>query len=148
MGDYEHHTAVATDPDSLFRYLSDVHNLPDYFSAMRQAEPTGKDAAGTGHPGAEEIRVVAEVEGTRREGEAWFEADERERALRWGSEGSNDYHGELVVNAAAGGTSEVVVSLHTEHADGPAVRAGLEETLAEIKRAVEGTAVEGTGGPT
>ncbi|MEK6438409.1 SRPBCC family protein [Pseudonocardia sp. T1-2H] len=148
MGDYEHSTTVATDPDSLFRYLSDVHNLPNYFSAMRDAEPTGKDASDAGHPGAQEIHVVAEVEGKRREGEAWFEADERTRALRWGSESRNGYHGELAVNGAAEGESEVVVSLHTEHADGPAVRAGLEETLAEIKRTVEGTAVEGTANPT
>ncbi|MCW0212781.1 MAG: SRPBCC family protein [Pseudonocardia sp.] len=148
MGDYEHSTTVAADPESLFRYLSDVHNLPDYFAAMRSAEPTGDDAPGAGHPGAEEIHVVADVDGTEREGEAWFDADPKARALRWGSEGPNGYHGELAVNGVAEGRSEVMVSLHTERADGPGIRAGLEQTLAEIKRTVEGTAgTAGTAGP-
>ncbi|TQL91136.1 hypothetical protein [Pseudonocardia kunmingensis] len=34
--------------------------------------------------------------------------------------------------------SEVTVRLHTERADGPGIRAGLEQTLATIKREIEG----------
>ncbi|MFR9801730.1 SRPBCC family protein [Pseudonocardia sp. RS010] len=138
MGDYEHSTTVAAEPDTLFRYLSDVHNLPDYFAAMREAEPTGSAATGDVPGGAEEVHVVAEVDGERKEGEAWFDSDPALRSLRWGSEGPNAYHGELSVNAASEG-SEVTVALHTEHGDGDRVRAGLERTLSEIKRAVEGT---------
>ena len=41
MGDYEHTATVSADPEALFRYLADVHNLPDYFAAMEEAEPTG-----------------------------------------------------------------------------------------------------------
>ncbi|MFC7659677.1 hypothetical protein ACFQV8_29515 [Pseudonocardia benzenivorans] len=37
------------------------------------------------------------------------------------------------------GDATVTVRLHTERADGPGIRAGLEQTLAEIKTAVEGT---------
>lgn len=136
MGDYEHSTTVTADPDELFRYLSDVHNLPDYFAAMREAEPTGASA----HGGAE-VHVVAEVEGTRREGEAWLTRDAGERTLSWGSEGPNGYRGDLHVDPAGEG-SQVTVRLHTERADGPAIRAGLEQTLAAIKQQVEGS---GTG---
>jgi uncharacterized protein YndB with AHSA1/START domain len=136
MGDYEHSTTVTADPDELFRYLSDVHNLPDYFAAMREAEPTGE----TSH-GGDEVHVVAEVEGTRREGEAWMTRDGGQRRLSWGSEGPNGYRGDLDVDPADGG-SRVTVRLHTERADGPGIRAGLEQTLAEIKRRVEGSSTD------
>jgi hypothetical protein len=138
MGDYERSTTVAAEPDALFRYLSDVHNLPDYFAAIREAEPTGSVATGDVPGGAEEVHVVADVDGERKEGEAWFDSDPALRSLRWGSEGPNAYHGELSVNAVPEG-SEVTVALHTEQVEGDRVRAGLERTLAEIKRAVEGS---------
>ena len=136
MGDYEHTATVSADPDALFRYLSDVHNLPDYFASMREAEPTGEHV-----DEGEEVHVVADVEGNRREGEAWISVDDAARTLRWGSEGPNSYHGELEVSPAGGG-SEVAVRLHTERADGPGIRAGLEETLASIKRQVEGSSTD------
>jgi hypothetical protein len=136
MADYEHTATVSAEPDALFRYLADVHNLPDYFAAMQEAELTGE------HPGGdEEVHVVAEVEGTRREGEAWMAVDEAQRTLRWGSEGPNSYHGELQVSPASSG-AEVAVRLHTERADGPGIRAGLEQTVASIKQAVEGSSTD------
>ena len=103
---------------------------------MQEAEPTGEHA-GDG----EEVHVVADVEGTRRKGEAWIAVDDAQRTLRWGSEGSNSYHGELQVSPAASG-AEVAVRLHTERADGPGIRAGLEQTLASIKQAVEGSSTD------
>lgn len=140
MGDYEHSTTVTADADALFGYLSDVHNLPDYFAAMREAEPTG----GSSHGGAE-VHVVAEVEGARREGDAWMTRDAERRTLSWGSEGPNGYRGDLHVEPAGGG-SEVTVRLHTERADGPGIRAGLEQTLASIKQQVEGSGVDRAAG--
>jgi uncharacterized protein YndB with AHSA1/START domain len=140
MGDYEHTATVSADPDALFRYLSDVHHLPDYFSSMQEAEPTGEQPDNA-EEGAEEVHVVAEVDGARREGEAWMAVDDAQRTLRWGSEGPNGYHGELQVSPAASG-AEVAVRLHTERADGPGIRAGLEQTLASIKQAVEGSSTD------
>lgn len=136
MGDYEHTATVAADADTLFRYLSDVHNLPDYFASMRDAEPTGKKIHG-----GEEIHVVADVDGTEREGDAWIVVEDDRRALRWGSEGPNSYEGELEVSPAGDG-SEVAVRLHTERADGPGIRAGLEQTLSSIKRHFEGSSTD------
>jgi len=133
MGDYEHSTTVDADPDDLFDYLSDVHNLPDYFAAMRDAEPTGQPSHG-----GEEVHVVAEVEGTRREGEAWFTTDADARTLRWGSEGPSHYGGELRVDADGEVASTVTVRLHTEHVEGERIQEGLESTLAQIKENVEG----------
>ena len=126
MGDYEQSTTVTTDPDALFSYLSDVSNLPDYFAAMKSAEPADGDA----------VHTVAEVDGTEREGEAWFTTDEDARTIRWGSEGANHYSGELAVQGSDGG-SQVTVRLHTDHVDSSDIDAGLRETLDHIKRNVE-----------
>ncbi len=136
MGDYEHTATVSADPDELFRYLADVHHLPDYFSSMQEAEPTGEHVEG-----GDEVHVVADVEGKRREGDAWISVDDAARTLRWGSEGPNGYHGELEVASADSG-SRVAVRLHTERVDGPGIRAGLEQTLASIKQQVEGSSTD------
>lgn len=126
MGDYEQSTTVTADPDALFTYLSDVNNLPDYFASMKSAEPAEGDA----------VHTVAEVDGTRREGEAWFTADVEARSIRWGSEGPSHYSGELEVVGADEG-SQVTVRLHTEHVDNEGITRGLQETLAHIKQNVE-----------
>ena len=140
MGSYESTTTVTAAPDELFAYLSDVHNLPEYFAAMKSAEPAGAaegSGGGSVPPGSDAVHTVAEVDGTRREGEAWFRRDEDARSISWGSEGPNDYHGELRVDAD-GGSSRVTVTLHTEHVEGERIQEGLETTLAQIKDTVEG----------
>jgi uncharacterized protein YndB with AHSA1/START domain len=136
MGTYESTTTVTAAPDELFSYLSDVHNLPEYFAAVKSAEPAGK-ATGDVPPGAEAVHSVAVVNGQRAEGEAWFQRDAGARSISWGSEGPNDYHGELKVDGD-GESSKVTVRLHTEHAEGDQIREGLETTLAQIKEIVEG----------
>jgi uncharacterized protein YndB with AHSA1/START domain len=136
MGTYESTTTVTASPDALFSYLSDIHNLPEYFAAMRSAEPAGS-AEGDVPPGSEAVHTVAEVDGQRREGEAWFRRDAGARSLSWGSEGPSDYHGELRVDEAGDG-SRVTVRLHTEHVEDARVQDGLETTLAKIKEEVEG----------
>lgn len=129
MGDYQHAATVRCEPDDLFDYLADSRRLPDYFEAMITAEPAGDQA----------VRVVAEVEGQRREGEAWLQHDTQARTMRWGAEGAHNYHGELAITDDGTGQSTVTVTLHTERADGPGIRAGLEQTLANIKRQIEGS---------
>lgn len=134
MGDYEHSATVHASADRLFNYLADPANLPDFFSAMRVAEPVG----------GERVHVEAEVEGTERSGEARLHADHENRQIRWDAPGPHAYHGELDVTGDEH-SSTVTVTLHTERADGPGIRAGLEETLANIKRMVEGSSTEPAG---
>ena len=126
MGDYQHSQQVAAPAGQLFGYLSDIRNLPRYFTAMTSAEPAGDDA----------VRVAAQVNGTTREGEAWFRVDRERRHLEWGSEGPNHYHGYLDVSAD-GDTSSVTVFLHTERHDSGEIDRGLADTLAEVQRLVE-----------
>ena len=126
MGDYQKSQDVGAPAGRLFDYLSDIRNLPRYFTAMTSAEPAGKDA----------VRVAAELHGTRREGEAWFRVDQERRHLEWGSEGPDNYHGYLDVTGDAG-TSLVTVFLHTERHDSGEIDRGIAETLATVKRLVE-----------
>ncbi len=126
MGDYQRSLDVSTPASQLFDYLSDVGNLPRYFTAMTSAEPAGGQA----------VRVVADVHGTDREGEAWFRVDRERRHLEWGSEGPNNYHGHLDVDGD--GTAAVVtVFLHTERHDSGEIDQGLADTLTTVRGLVE-----------
>jgi hypothetical protein len=130
MGDYEASTTVNLPVDDLFEYLSRVDNLPQYMSRMTEAHSVGGDEVSV------EARIDPDNAGERTvHGEAWFRIDAEHRRLEWGSEGQNDYHGELEVNGAGKG-STVVVRLHTLHDDAAAVEEGLDETLTNIRRLV------------
>ena len=126
MGTYEQSTTVSAPADALFDYLADVGNLPKYMAQMTSAERTG----------AEEVHTTAEVEGERVAGDAWFRVHDDTHTIEWGSEGPNQYHGELEVTGDAA-ESQVAVRVTTEHDDGPAIQQGLDETVANVKRLVE-----------
>lgn len=134
MGDYEGSTTVELPRDDLFEYLSRVENLPKYMSRMTEAHSLA----------GEEVSVEAQVEpgdvgsedggaGRTVRGEAWFRIDADGRRLEWGSEGPNDYHGELAVSEDGDG-SRVVVRLHTLHDDAEGIEQGLAQTLENIER--------------
>jgi len=129
MGDYEHTTDVQRPPDEVFAYVSDVSHLPEYFSGLEKASSTGP----------EEVAVVANVRGERYEGTAWMHADADARSMRWGAERTSGYHGELFVTGIGDTASRVRVTLHTEHTEGEDIRAGLEQTLGDLKRMLDGS---------
>jgi len=126
VGDHSGSADVGAPAGQLFDYLSEVSNLPRYFTAMTSAEPAGQD----------EVHVVADVDGVTREAEAWFRVDRERRHLAWGSEGPDNYHGYLDVTGD-GATALVTVFLHTERAGSGDIDRGIAGTLAEIKRLVE-----------
>lgn len=129
MGDFSATTAVDAAEGALFAYLSQVSNLPDYFSRMTSARP------GDG----EEVHTTARVSGGQEvEGDAWFRVDNDARRIEWGSEGTSDYHGSLEVTDAGSG-AEVRVRVHTTRVDdgNSQVQQDLVDTLANIKRLVE-----------
>jgi uncharacterized membrane protein len=125
MGDYQHSVKVNAPATRLFAYLSDVRNLPQYFSAMTSAEPAGDQA----------VEVTATLHGTTRQGEAWFKVDRQRQHLEWGSEGPSNYHGYLDVTGDA--AAEVTVFLHTERHDSGDIDQGIIDTLAAVSRLVE-----------
>ena len=60
MGDYSGTADVGAPAGQLFDYLSEITNLPRYFTAMTSAEPVGQD----------EVHMVADVDDVTREAEA------------------------------------------------------------------------------
>jgi uncharacterized membrane protein len=135
MGDYQHSVEVNAPAAQLFGYLSDVRNLPRYFSAMTSAESAGDQA----------VQVTATLHGTTRQGEAWFKVDQQRQHLEWGSEGPSNYHGHLDVTGDAA-TSSVTVTLHTERHDSGDIDQGIADTLANVKRLVEAGPAPGPTG--
>jgi carbon monoxide dehydrogenase subunit G len=132
MGDYERSTTVDLPRDELFEFLSKVENLPRYMDRITEAHSLAGD----------EVSVQARVEpgdvgsdkGERTvQGEAWFRIDADARRLEWGSEGPNNYSGQLEVSEDGAG-STVTVRLRTEHDDAPGIESGIEDTLANIQR--------------
>ena len=132
MGTYEQSIAVAAPPSRLYAYLSDVDNLPEYMPRVTQAHAVDDgeavDVTATIEPEGEEPQTV--------HGEAWLRVREEGRSLEWGSQGPNDYHGELEVDAADDG-STLTVRLHTERTEGDQVDAALREVVDQVKTLVE-----------
>ncbi|MER5673632.1 WhiB family transcriptional regulator [Pseudonocardia alni] len=133
MADFHASTTVNADAAALFAFLSDIRNLPRYFSRMTAARP------GDGN----EVHTEAQTpDGTRVEGDAWFEVDRDARRIAWGSEGPGDYRGSLEVTdigTGSGPGSQVTVWLHTTRVpdhDGT-VQGGLDATVAAVRQLVE-----------
>jgi hypothetical protein len=143
MGDYESSTTVDAPVDDLFEFLSKVENLPRYMDRMTHARSLPGDAVAVearvepgdvGTDGGSDGGTGEGPDGGRTVGgEAWFRIDADRRSLSWGSEGPNDYRGELDV-VAEGSGARVTVRIHTERDDAPGIRSGLEGTLATIRR--------------
>jgi uncharacterized membrane protein len=127
MADFLAKTDVAAPADELFDYLSQVQNLPQYFERMTSVTD---NEDGT-------ISVTADLGDRMVEGEAWFEVDHAAQTLTWGSEGPNDYSGQLQVTGD-GSTSMVEVTLRTERPGAQQeIQEGLEQTVAVIKLLME-----------
>jgi uncharacterized membrane protein len=124
---YQRSLAVDAEPGAVFAYLSDVGNLPDYFSRMLSAEPAGGEA----------VRTQAVLpDGQHVGGEAWFRVDQAAQRIEWGSEGPSGYHGWLAVSGSGPTTVEVHISTARVASEG--IEGDLDRTLANVKRLVEG----------
>lgn len=133
MADFTGTTRVSVPTTTLFDYLSDIANLPQYFARMTSAR------SGQG----EEVKTTAKMpDGSEVAGDAWFRVDQAAQRIEWGSEGPSEYSGYLDVRAAGDGSadiSEVEVHLHTTRVQpgDQQVQDGVEETLSNIKTQAE-----------
>ena len=132
MTEYVESVAVAVDPQKLFDYLADVANLPSYMPRLSSAEEVGDGAVSvTATPRLADGTTV-EVKGT-----AWTRVDTPGRTFSWGSVGGrHGYRGSFDIDAIDDG-AELTVRITSERADAEAVRAGLRDVLASIKRIAE-----------
>ncbi len=129
MADFTGITQVSVPTDALFDYLSDVGNLPKYFSRMTSARP------GEGP----EVTTTAKMpDGTEVQGDAWCRVNKTAQRIEWGSQGQSEYSGYLDVTPSGDG-SQVEVHLHTTRVDegDREVQDGVTETLDNIKQQSE-----------
>ena len=132
MPEYRRSTTVEAGPDDLFEFLSRVENLPSYMPRMTSARAVTGD----------EVEVTARLDDVpdapdgETVGHASFSVDADRRAIRWGAENEHDYHGELQVTPQGEG-ARVEVVLHTEHDDEANITQGIEQTLENIRAAVD-----------
>ncbi len=132
MPTYTRETRVGIDEKAAYAYLSDVQNLPSYFPRITEAKEKAGDEV--------ETTAVIEPPGEDKQtvhGTAWFKHDDAAKAISWGSEGPNDYHGEIDVDADGDAASVVRFTLHTESGH-PGIEESIDETLATIKGRLEG----------
>lgn len=129
MAQHERSTSIDAPASALFDYLSEVGNLPKYFTRMISAAPADGEAVHTS---------ARMPDGTVVEGEAWFRVQDGAQRIEWGSAGPSDYEGWLEVSGDDQ-ASTVQVAISGTRADADEVDRGLEETLVNIKRLVEET---------
>ncbi len=132
MTEHESSTGVDRSADTVFAYLSDVSNLPEYLPRMTSARRAGEH----------EVSVTADLDLGEQghqevSGEARFDVDDHARTLTWGSEGDSDYGGRITVRPEGEDASTVTVMLRWHHGDPQDVDADLERTVRRIKVVVE-----------
>ncbi len=141
MPEYTDHIEVSAAPDAVFRFVSDIGNLPKYLPTVHEAHS---------HP-HERVEVGGKANGHAYESAGWFKVDQAARSMTWGSDGSNDYSGRMAVSGE-GSKSKVECSLQftptgavkdsmDQNQGGPsaAMTDGLRASLASIKEICEGT---------
>nr|MBA2696848.1 SRPBCC family protein [Actinomycetota bacterium] len=116
----------------LWTYLSHVENLPEYLPQMTSAHRTGDDT----------VQVTAQIDPSDQparevEGQAWFTVKEEGKTLTWGSEGPNNYQGQLDIDSAGDSSCELALRINSERAQADDVEARVQRTAAGIKRAAE-----------
>ncbi len=141
MAEYTHRIDVSAPADDVFKFVSDIENLPKYLPTVHGAHSQG----------AERVEVDGEANGHGYHSDGWFKVDQAARSMTWGSDGENDYSGKMSVSGDAAKAS-VACSLRFTPKDdikesmdknqgGPsaAMTDGLKASLESIKRICEGT---------
>lgn len=123
---------IEVSAEHLWTYLSDVENLPEYLPQMTSAHQTGDDT----------VEVTAEINPSDQparevQGQAWFTVKEEGKTLSWGSEGPNNYEGQLHIDPVGDSCCELTVRVNSERAQTEDVEAGVQRTAEGIKKAAE-----------
>ncbi|RYG39352.1 SRPBCC family protein [bacterium] len=134
---------IDSNPDQVFAYVTDFENMDKYLTTLHHASPAGEG----------KIEVEGEVEGHHYDRDGWFEKDEAERTMEWGSNGASVYNGHLAVRELMGNSLlEIMLNFgaqpgeeaefeQTIQSRGPAIQDGLERAAQAIRANVEGVRV-------
>lgn len=129
MAEYENITEINAPPGVLFDYLADINNLSEFVALMRSATPID---------GGDAVHVRAELlDGQVVEADAWFGVDHAAMRMAWGSEGPQDYRGELAVHSGDNG-SNMWVRISTSRGETEQLQRGVDQVLSAVKDNVEG----------
>ena len=125
MPDFERHVTVAVDPDTAFDFVADPSHLPDFVSMLTEARH---------EPGRQrtKLRVAAEVNGRREEGDTRFRADRWSRSIDWGN--PPDYRGTMRIVPAGNGSSRISLFIHARDPRGESslIEQAMDDTLATL----------------
>lgn len=81
--EFEPSITVAAPADSIFDFVSDVSNVPQYLPTVKNAQPQQ----------GERIRTQGQVGEHSYDSDGHFRVDRQARRIEWGSDGENDYGG-------------------------------------------------------
>lgn len=141
MPEFERSQRINASPDTVYAFVADVSNLPQYLPTTKAAQPQGGGR----------VRVQGGGQGFEYDSDGYFRADPAARRLEWGAD-ERDYHGWLTI-VEAGGASDVTV--HLSFSDRlperiaqetgnppppglPPIEEGLAASLQSIQNIVEG----------
>lgn len=140
--EFEQSINVAASASSVFDFISDVKNVPQYLPTVINAQPQQ----------GERIRTQGKVGSTTYDSDGHFRVDKQARRIEWGSDGENDYNGWMQVQDEG---ESSVVSVHIHYSPKPevlqrmaersqdksfssAMNEGISKTLESIKHICEG----------
>jgi uncharacterized membrane protein len=128
---FERKLELDAPPERVFRFLSSLHNLPQFLPSIREIRQ---------EPG-DHVWGIMDDRGRRRELNGYFRPTEESRRIDWGSDGAPMYRGWLQVEDAGGNRSRLTI--HIEHEGMPMMDQMVDRVLGTIRRLVE---QEGAGG--
>ena len=131
MAEYTGTTTIDVSAATLFAYLANPENLPEYFPRLTSTHRTTDD----------QIAVTARIkteDGQTRDvaGEAWLKVTRADQTLTWGSSGPDNYSGTLDLAPIDDRSCRLRVTITTDHCDDH-IQTGVDETVSGIKRAAE-----------
>lgn len=131
MTRYEGSTSVRRSADAAFDYLSDISRLPEYFPQITSVEKLDGDT----------IRTTAHIEPPGKpaqdvEGQAWFRVRRQGQSVEWGSEGENNYRGELDIDPDGTDSCTLTVRIDTDN-DADSIPAELDKAVKGVAAAIE-----------
>jgi len=141
--EFEQSITVSASADSIFEFISDVKNVPQYLPTVKSAQPQA----------GERIRTQGQAGDRSYDSDGHFRVDKQAHRLEWGSDGENDYKGWLEVQGNGESQSQVKVHIHyapkpeimqrmversPDHSFESVMKEGISKTLESIKRICEG----------
>ena len=91
MKEYQQTELIDAPADEVFRWVSDVDNLPKYLPPIKDADIEGSSAEGTL---GERVRLEGEIPDRGEfESEGYFQVDAENLRMEWGAEVYRDYSG-------------------------------------------------------